>query len=179
MSSSRQSLADQCKLHKLTILSTSQPRLHPKPDPKSLRGGRHLQPKLLLPAKNLKPNLDSPPPKFVVESKSPGAPPAAASPPAKFGIHIVHRVPGRTRVELRQMKQNDAIAKKVEERLLVVPGILAVETSTITGRAVIYYNPKVIGQPSALQDLQQAWQDLYPGMQTEKLVAFMTSQKQL
>ncbi len=75
------------------------------------------------------------------------------------------------------MKQNNALAKKVEERLIVVPGILAVETSTITGRAVVYYNPAVFCQPPALQDLQNAWQDLFPGMQTDKLVAAMTSQQ--
>jgi hypothetical protein len=121
--------------------------------------------------------VDSPPPKFVVDSRSLGGPPAAAASPEKFGIRIVHRVPGRTRVELRQVKQNQAFAKKVEERLILVPGILTVEISTVTGRAVIYYDPKVIGQPSALQDLQKAWQDLYPGMQTEKLAAFMTFQQ--
>jgi hypothetical protein len=102
---------------------------------------------------------------------------AVAIDPEKFGVRIIHRVPGRTRVELRQMKQNNVLAKKVEERLIVVPGILAVETSTITGRAVVYYNSAVFCQPPALQGLQNAWQDLFPGMQTDKLVAAMTSQQ--
>ena len=79
--------------------------------------------------------------------------------------------------ELRPMKQNNALAKKVEGRLIVGPGILAVETSTITGRAVVYYNQAVFCQPSALQDLQNAWQDLFPGMQTDQFIAAMTSQQ--
>ena len=126
-----------------------------------------------------KPAASAPPPKFVIEPKPLEAPsaPTAATTPEKFGIRIIHRVPGRTRVELRQMKQNNALAKKVEERLIVVPGILAVETSTITGRAVMYYNPAVFSQPSALQDLQNAWQDLFPGMPTDKLASAMISQQ--
>ncbi len=61
--------------------------------------------------------------------------------PEKFGISIKHRVPGRTRLKLRQMKYNEPFARRLEERLAIVPGIIAVETSTITGRVVLYYNP--------------------------------------
>jgi hypothetical protein len=98
-------------------------------------------------------------------------------PPEKFGISIIHRVPGRTRVKLRQMKYDPVFAKKLEERLAFVPGMIAVETSTITGRAVLYYNPGVVCQPAAFQAWQEAWQDLFPGMQTDQLVADLTSQK--
>ena len=103
--------------------------------------------------------------------------PAVAIDPEKFGIRIIHRVPGRTRVKLRQMKHNAAFAKKLEERLIIVPGITAVETSTITARAVVYYNPGVVCQPSAFQDLQDAWQDLFPGMRTDQFAAAITGQK--
>jgi hypothetical protein len=86
-------------------------------------------------------------------------------------------VPGRTRVKLAPMKYNEAFAKKLEERLLIVPGIEAVETSIITAKAVVYYNSEVVCQPSAFKDLQDAWQDLFPGLKTDKLVAAMTCQQ--
>jgi hypothetical protein len=104
--------------------------------------------------------------------------PAVAIEPEKFGLRIIHRVPGRTRVKLRQMKHNAAFAKKLEERLIIVPGINAVETSTVTARAVVYYNPGVVCQPSASKDLQDAWQELFPGMRTDQFVAALTCQKQ-
>ncbi len=126
-----------------------------------------------------KPAAKAPAPKPASEKKAPALPsaPAAAIDPEKFGIRIMHRVPGRTRVKLRQMKYNEAFAKKLEERLIVVPGITAVETSTITARAVVYYNPGVVCQPSAFKDLQDAWQDLFPGMRTDQFAAAMTCQK--
>lgn len=125
-----------------------------------------------------KPLVNAPASEIAREKRRPEETPApkAVVPPEKFGISIIHRVPGRTRVKLRQMKYNDAFAKKLEERLAVVPGIIAVETSTVTARAVLYYNPGVVCQPAAFNALQEAWQDLFPGMQTEKLVAAMTCQ---
>ena len=103
--------------------------------------------------------------------------PAVAVDPEKFGIRIIHRVPGRTRIKLRQMKHNAAFAKKLEERLIIVPGINAVETSIITARAVVYYNPGVVCQPSAFQELQDAWQELFPGLRTDQFAAAITGQK--
>ena len=126
-----------------------------------------------------KPAAKAAAPKPTSEKKPPAVPPApaAAIDPEKFGIRIMHRVPGRTRVKLRQMKNNDAFAKKLEERLIIVPGINAVETSTITARAVLYYNPGVLCQPAAFKDLQDAWQDLFPGMRTDQFAAAITCQK--
>jgi Heavy metal associated domain 2 len=103
--------------------------------------------------------------------------PAVAVEPEKFGLRIIHRVPGRTRVKLRQMKHNAAFAKKLEERLIIVPGINAVEASTVTARAVVYYNPGIVCQPSAFKDLQDAWQELFPGLRTDQFVAALTCQK--
>jgi hypothetical protein len=125
-----------------------------------------------------KPGIKAPAAKPASEKK-PSAVTAPAVPiePEKFGIRIIHRVPGRTRVKLRQMKFNAAFAKKLEERLIIVPGITAVETSTITARAVVYYNPGVVCQPSAFQDLQDAWQDLFPGLRTDQFAAAITGQK--
>jgi hypothetical protein len=106
----------------------------------------------------------------------PAAPPEAI-PPEKFGIRIIHRVPGRTRVKLKQLKYNESFAQSLKERLEILPGIIAVETSTVTGRAVLHYNPGIVCQPSAFQAWQAAWQDLFSGMETEKLVADITCQK--
>jgi hypothetical protein len=146
------------------------------------KSSAQMEPKTKSPARKkprAKSEATAPPSDPATEKRIPEIPAAlkAAVPPEKFGIRIIHRVPGRTRVKLRQMKYNPLFAKILEERLAIVPGIIAVETSTVTARAVLYYNPGVVCQPSAFIALQEAWQDLFPGMQTEKLVAEMTCQK--
>jgi hypothetical protein len=105
--------------------------------------------------------------------------PKAVFPPEKFGISIVHRVPGRARVRVKRMKYNTGLANKLKERLATVPGITTVETSVVTAGAVINYNPGLMCQPAALRALQEAWQDLFPGMQTDRFVADLTGEKLL
>ncbi len=100
-------------------------------------------------------------------------PPKAALAPEKLGVRIKHRVPGRTRLEILQMKYNEPFARRVQERLAEVPGIEGIETSVVTASAVCYYNPAELRRPAVREALQAAWQDLFPQMQAEKLVRDM------
>mgnify|MGYP005849522731 CR=1 FL=1 len=100
--------------------------------------------------------------------------PAAASPalsPEMLGIRILHRVPGRTRLRILRLLGNAAFAQTLAKRLARVPGVTDVQTSVVTGSALFFYNPQEFRQPTAQRELQAAWQDLFPPLQTEKLTA--------
>jgi hypothetical protein len=119
-----------------------------------------------------------PEPKAVPVQQAALAPAKARRPPAACGIYILHRVPGRTRLRLPQLKWNVPLANNLKERLAIIPGITGVETSTVTGSAVFYYQPRELCQPSAQQALQEAWQDLFPEVAPEQLTAALLGQRE-
>ncbi len=105
--------------------------------------------------------------------------PAAAAPkpllpPEEAGIRVLHRVPGRIRLRFPRLKWNITLANNLMERLSMVPGISAVEPSTVTGSAVIMYQLREICQPAGQRALRQAWQDLFPGIDPDRLTAIVT-----
>ncbi len=111
-------------------------------------------------------------------------PPPPATPirsfrsPEACGIYVLHRVPGRTRLRLPRLKWNTPLANDLKERLAMIPGITGVETSTVTGSAVFYYQLRELCQPSAQQALQEAWQDFFPEVAPDKLTAALLGQRE-
>ncbi len=95
-----------------------------------------------------------------------------------WGIEILHCVPGRTRLKIPMLKWNVTLTNDLMARLAMVPGILGVQASTVTGTAVFYYQPWELSQPASQQALQEAWQDLFPGVQPEKLTAALMGQRE-
>lgn len=91
--------------------------------------------------------------------------------PAAAGIQVRHRLPGRTRLKILRLQWNPALATILTTRLARVPGVLDVAASTITGSVVVSYHPRELCQPTARQALQEAWQELFPAVEPEKLTA--------
>jgi hypothetical protein len=110
------------------------------------------------------------------------APPAGVQvqtrPPRALGIEILHRVPGRTRLKIPMLKWNRPMAEALTARLTGVPGIVDLQASIVTGNAVVYYQPKELSQPAAQQTLQEVCQDLFPGVQPEKMTAALLGQRE-
>jgi NADPH-dependent curcumin reductase CurA len=57
--------------------------------------------------------------------------------------HYLHHVPGRLRIKTSHLKRNEAKAEKVRTLLEAVEGILACQVNTITGSAVVTYEPEL------------------------------------
>lgn len=116
-------------------------------------------------------------------AKAAGPGPAMKPPPLRSllapdaaGIWVIHRVPGRTRLKIQRLKWNPALAAILTERMALVPGVMGVEPSTVTGSVVVYYHPRELCQPTALQALREAWQELFPTVDPERLTAALIGQ---
>src|SRR5260370_42033104 len=57
-------------------------------------------------------------------------------------MSVMHHVPDRIRVRLAAVKGNPEKAKNVVQQFAAMPGVASVESSTLTGSVVIYYDPK-------------------------------------
>jgi len=53
----------------------------------------------------------------------------------------MHHVPGRLRVRLAEVKGNPGKARNVVQQFTAMPGVASMESSTLTGSVVIYYDP--------------------------------------
>lgn len=100
-------------------------------------------------------------------------PPTTARSPESVGIRLLHRVHGRTRLKIPRLKWNDRFANLLAERLAVIPGVLGLETSTVTGSATFYYNARDLCQPEGLKALREAWQELFPSVEPERLTSLL------
>jgi hypothetical protein len=56
-------------------------------------------------------------------------------------MSVMHHVPGRLRVRLAEVKGNPGKARNVVQQFTAMPGVASVESSTLTGSVVIYYDP--------------------------------------
>ena len=59
-------------------------------------------------------------------------------------IQVVHALPGRVRIKVRQLKNNIAYAGTIQRYLLEVPGITHLEANPQTGSLLIGYDPTVL-----------------------------------
>jgi len=73
------------------------------------------------------------------------------------GIDVVHAIPGRARVRIQALRGNPAVAKRLGERLALLPGMRRVEANPLTGTLLLVYDaedmrwleelPEVAGTP--------------------------------
>ena len=59
-------------------------------------------------------------------------------------IQVVHALPGRVRIKIRQLKNNISYAGTIQRYLFEVPGITHLEANPQTGSLLIEYNPTVL-----------------------------------
>ena len=56
------------------------------------------------------------------------------------GIEVLHAIPGRARVRIDSLKRNPAVARRLSERLVNLPGMRRVEANVLTGTVLLVYD---------------------------------------
>jgi len=69
--------------------------------------------------------------------------------------YYVHSVPGRLRVMSPNVKRDEVAACKVDARLRMLPGVIAVAVKPLTGSIVVEYNTRQISDRSILEILER------------------------
>ncbi|MEJ5330600.1 MAG: HMA2 domain-containing protein [Desulfobaccales bacterium] len=92
-------------------------------------------------------------------------------------VTVVHALPGRLRLKVPRVKGDAAFARRVEERLRVVPALLEVTAVPLTGSVVVHYDPQAITSPAALLALSEAVTELFPGLNLEELPRLLTPEE--
>jgi hypothetical protein len=65
----------------------------------------------------------------------------------------VHVLPGRLRVKLTAIKRAPAVAKKLEEQLLLEPGVAEVVANPVTGSVLVHYDSQQTSSQTILAHL--------------------------
>lgn len=84
-------------------------------------------------------------------------------------VTVVHALPGRLRLKVPQVKGDAAFARRVEERLRLVPALREVTAVPLTGSVVVMYDPEAITAPASLLALSEAVTELFPGLDLTQL----------
>jgi copper chaperone CopZ len=70
--------------------------------------------------------------------------------------YYVHQIQGRLRVKTPLLKGNASAARNVEKLLRPIPGVKRNAINTVTGSAVIYYDPQAVSSKEILDILNVA-----------------------
>lgn len=68
----------------------------------------------------------------------------------------VHLLDGRLRIKVREVKGAPRAARRVEDRLVALPGVSAVDANPVTGNVLVLYDPARVGPPELLDALRDA-----------------------
>jgi hypothetical protein len=67
----------------------------------------------------------------------------------------LHELPGRLRIKIPMLKRNEIAARKVEDFLNDITGILSTSANALTGSVVVKFDPKVISSREIVTILTQ------------------------
>ncbi len=87
------------------------------------------------------------------------------------GITVVHALPGRVRLKIPQVKDNQELARQAQEKLGQAPGIQRVEANPTTGSVLILYDLAMLASLEALGPLGEIFAELFPEVALEELAA--------
>lgn len=89
------------------------------------------------------------------------------------GIKISHFSPGRVRLKVDKVKNNEAFAKKVEIELSNTLCITGIEVSVLTGSVLVKYDKYAIKDAKNADHLLATLKKLFPDLDTEKLRPYL------
>ena len=73
------------------------------------------------------------------------------------GVTVVHAIPGRIRLKIKQIRNNHELADEVEDRLSRVAGVRWVEANPVTGSVLVLFDKPSETPDDALQYLTATW----------------------
>jgi hypothetical protein len=86
-------------------------------------------------------------------------------------VRVIHAIPGRVRLRVRELKDNPALAEALEARLAEVPAIRSVEANPVTASVLVLYRVEHIATPDSLRMLSEALTPMFPGLDVTSLQA--------
>lgn len=89
------------------------------------------------------------------------------------GIKITHFFPGRVRLKVEKVKNNEAFAKKIEAELSNTLCISEVEVSVLTGSVLVKYDKHTIKDTKNSDHLLTTLKKLFPDLDTDKLRPYL------
>ena len=87
-------------------------------------------------------------------------------------VKVVHALPGRVRLKVRELKDNPALAGAVQERLAGIRGVQLVDANSVTGSVLVVYSAE---GGDALESVFGALTPLFPALNVEQFQAEMTA----
>lgn len=91
------------------------------------------------------------------------------------GVKIMHFIPGRVRLKVEKVKNNETLAKKVKDELLKTLCITEVEINAITGSILIKYDKCAIKDVENSNHLLATLKNLFPDVDMEKLRPYLVN----
>lgn len=89
------------------------------------------------------------------------------------GVKVMHFIPGRVRLKVDKIKNNETFAKKVKDELLNTLCINEVEINALTGSVVIKYDKCAIEDTENSDDLLATLKKLFPDLDVETLRPYL------
>jgi hypothetical protein len=87
------------------------------------------------------------------------------------GITVAHALPGRVRLKIPKVKDNQNLARQAQEKLGQVKGIQRVEANPATGSLLILYDSALIASMETLGPLGEIFGELFPEVALEEVAA--------
>lgn len=88
-------------------------------------------------------------------------------------VHIAHFLPGRVRLKVAALKGDAALAGRLAEAFGTVPGVNAIECNTVTGSALIRYDPRRIVEADAAAALARVLRSELPGLDVAEVMRWL------
>ncbi|MFP3869025.1 MAG: HMA2 domain-containing protein [Desulfobacteraceae bacterium] len=90
------------------------------------------------------------------------------------GIKVTHAIPGRVRLKIARLKNNQDLARVIHHRLSAISGVQKVEVSTRTGSLLVLFDPQEIISLESLQTLSELLPEVAPGLDVNQLADWLT-----
>lgn len=88
-------------------------------------------------------------------------------------VRLVHFLPGRVRLKIAALKGNPVRARQLSDAFTGVPGVSHIECNTLTGSALIQYDPRRIVQSDAASALAAILRRELPGLDVERVLQWL------
>ena len=85
------------------------------------------------------------------------------------GVKVVHFIPGRVRLKVKEMKGEVEFSQQVEAELSTVPGIEQVEVNPITGSVLIKYDTAAVDCDASIDALAATLRHLFPSLDVDRM----------
>jgi copper chaperone CopZ len=86
------------------------------------------------------------------------------------GIKVSSFIPGRLRLKVDELRDNESFARQVEAELTAVEAVKSVDANCVSGSLLVKYDRKIIGEQRNVQALSKALAGLFPQLDVDGIM---------